>query len=250
MARQVEVEVIAVEAVSVGAEYGGKRPAGASMDSPQKRTLGYVAVPTRKHGDLSSIRQSEGRDVKGIGQAMLRKYTAGDPVAGAAGVGGDNFQLDDVRAEEAAGCRHHRRDDPVIGCRHHRALQGRLGFELDRAVRRRSDVERLDGTARSRATECAALRDVGVVADIAGGEAAALLVGTPRLFFGDEVRLLAAARYLEQRRNRQPEFYPPTQHEGKYTQSDAKNWSTLTIANQQNTAALCFEDVAELSNRS
>jgi len=67
MARQVEVEVIAMEAVCVGAEDGRERSAGTPVDRTQKSTLGNVAVPTCKHGHLPTIRQLEGCDVKGIG---------------------------------------------------------------------------------------------------------------------------------------------------------------------------------------
>ena len=67
MAREVEVEVITVEAVGFGAEDRCERPAGPTVNRAKKRTLGNVAIPTREHGYLSTIRQLEGRNVKGIG---------------------------------------------------------------------------------------------------------------------------------------------------------------------------------------
>ena len=67
MACEIEVEMIAVEAVSVRAQYRCKRPAGSPVYRAKKRTLGNVAIPTREHGYLTSIRQPEGRNVKGVG---------------------------------------------------------------------------------------------------------------------------------------------------------------------------------------
>ena len=67
MTREVQVEVIAVEAVGVGAENRCERPAGPPVNRAKKRTLGNVAIPTREHGYLTSIRQPERRNVKGIG---------------------------------------------------------------------------------------------------------------------------------------------------------------------------------------
>lgn len=84
MAREIEVEVITVVMVGVRSEHRGERLAGAPVYRPQKRTLGGIAIPTREHGNLPSIRQPEGRDVKGVGQSMLRKYPPGDAVAGPA----------------------------------------------------------------------------------------------------------------------------------------------------------------------
>jgi hypothetical protein len=80
VAREVEVKVITVEAVRIGPQDGRKRPAGATVYRAKKRTLGNVAIPTREHGNLPTIRQPEGGNVKGIGQAMLRKCAPRDAV--------------------------------------------------------------------------------------------------------------------------------------------------------------------------
>lgn len=57
---QIEMEMIPVESIGVGAEDGRERPAGALVDRAQESPLRHIAVPTGPDRYLSPVGQPEG----------------------------------------------------------------------------------------------------------------------------------------------------------------------------------------------
>ena len=71
VAGEVEVEMVVVPAVVVGAEHGREHAARAAVDGAQEIALRKRAAPAVLEVDDGAVLQDEARDVDGVGVAML-----------------------------------------------------------------------------------------------------------------------------------------------------------------------------------
>src|SRR5262245_19103235 len=71
MTGEVEMEMVAVMGVVGRAEHGGENVASPAMHRAQERAVGKMAPPAALDVDHASVGQHEGRDVDGIGMAVL-----------------------------------------------------------------------------------------------------------------------------------------------------------------------------------
>ena len=194
MAGQVEVEVVAVVDVVVGAEHGREHVARATMHVAQETALGEAPHQPDLTVDRAPVGQHERGDIDGVGMAVLGKLRAVDMCSSA---GRSRRPPPSARPRGTQMIARRRDDhalDPAVDRRHHRAAQQRGRAQLNRAMGRGGDRERLAARrTRSGRRASRARCHERALAHHAGGEAGALLIGPPGLVPGDELRRLAAA---------------------------------------------------------
>src|SRR5689334_8028330 len=103
------MEVVAVKGVGVGAEPDGKAPAaGIVHRAKEAADIVVGAAPAVEDRDAASVGELEGRDVDGIGAAMLAQPVAVLAVYRTAGIGSEALDLDHPRSEPGCGRALHR----------------------------------------------------------------------------------------------------------------------------------------------
>ena len=159
VAGEIQMEVIVMVAVGLGAEHGRELAAGAIVHSPQKRLLTRLSAPAAFHRDCLAIAEKKRGDVDGVGVPVLGQPSAVDMIDRPAGIGCHHLQLDQVAAEIVARRGPHRLAHPALDRWDHRTAQHGGRAELHMAVRRRCHLERLQGAARLRTAEGRALEE-------------------------------------------------------------------------------------------
>ena len=147
------MEVVAVEGIGLGAEHGREVPARRLMNGAQEAALGVTAPPAAAHRHLAPIGQHEGRDVEGVGVAVLGKLGARLAIHRPARIGRGHRDLGQRHAEMALGGRADAARDPAVDLRHHGAPKQRGWFEGDASTVGRRHLERARGATDARPSQ-------------------------------------------------------------------------------------------------
>ena len=85
-ARQVDVEVIAVQGVVLRPKDGGEFLTRSVMHGAQEGSLAIVAAPAALDGDTAPVGEDEAGDIESVGVSVLRQIFAARMVDRAAGI--------------------------------------------------------------------------------------------------------------------------------------------------------------------
>ena len=164
------------------------------MHGAQEVALGAGAPPAGLDRDHAAVGQHEGRDVDGVGVAVLGQARAVDVVHRPAGVGAGDLELDDLGAAVVARGRASPRARPS-GRRP--APSGSAAGPAGAGAPSRGGRRHREGPAAPRTRWGRRARSApstkAALAHDAGGEAGALLVRAPGLVLGDEMRALGCS---------------------------------------------------------
>ncbi len=131
----IEMKVVPMGLVVVGAQHDVEEPAGSVSDGAQERGLSGRPVPVLQNADLRAVSQGEARNVDGVGGRMLTPTPAVAVVEVAAGIRAEVLDAHDLLAE-------------VLPRRCLQDVQLEQGPADRQGTRRREAVVKPDGGAR------------------------------------------------------------------------------------------------------
>src|SRR5262249_20371783 len=188
MAREVEVEVVAMVKVVGRPQHGGEFATGAAMHLAQEIAFGQGTPPAAFDVHDASVGEHEPRDVDGVGMAVLGQVGTIDVVHGSARIGGREPEFDHLQAEVTARGWDHDALHQTIDRRHHGTSDQGGRLQLHQTLRGSSHREGGQSTTKAGAAERVANRHEGALAHDARGQAGPLLIFSPRLLLGNEAR--------------------------------------------------------------
>src|SRR5215831_2307201 len=212
MAREVEMEVVAMVEVVVRPEHGGEYATGAAIDIAQEIALGQGSPPAALDVDDASVREHEPRDVDGVGMAVLGQVGTVDVVHGSARVRGRQSKFDHLRPQAIARRWEYHALHPTIDCRHHRTSDEGGRPQLHQTLRSGRHHEGAQRATHAGPAQRVANLHEGALAHHARGKAGALLIFSPGLLLGDEAHGLAATPDHELRQKQQHEANAHAKH--------------------------------------